>query len=101
MLTRFIGANGSMGLIHGRYYPIEIKRLDEYLWVKIYTKTECYFRYCPYSSIKNFKENWEMTKTELRLLNTIHALALDRILFLCERYKDKGYVTPYELSSFL
>lgn len=42
-----------------------------------------------------------MTKTEVRLLNTIHALALDRILFLCEHYKDKGYVTPSELSSFL
>lgn len=35
------------------------------------------------------------------LLNAIHALALDRILFLCKHYKDKGYVTPSELSSFL
>lgn len=35
------------------------------------------------------------------LLNTTHALALDRILFLCEHYKDKGYVTPSELSLFL
>ena len=90
-----------MGLIRGRYYPIEIKRLDEYLWVKIYTRLDGYFRYRPYSSIKKIKENWEMTKTEVRLLNTIHALALDRILFLCEHYKDKGYVTPSELSSFL
>lgn len=36
-----------------------------------------------------------------KLLDTIHALALDRILFLCKHYKDKGYVTPSELSSFL
>lgn len=63
MLTKFIGANGSMGLIRGRYYPIEIKRLDEYLLVKIYTRLDDYFRYRPYSSIKKFKENWEMTKT--------------------------------------
>lgn len=52
MILKFIGKNGSMGLIHGQKYNISIKNNGEYIWVYWQTGS------CPYSSPQSFAENW-------------------------------------------
>lgn len=61
MLAKFIGANGSMGLIHGKTYAIEIdtQRADNYIWVRWYDTMRDKSVFCPYSSVKKLSENWE------------------------------------------
>ena len=64
MYLRFIGANGSMGLIHGKIYDVNVKTKNNYIWVtipgfelrdRVFGKWEC-----PYSSPQSFSANWEM-----------------------------------------
>lgn len=57
MILRFIGANGSMGLKHGKTYSVSIKSQGEYIIVTWTTDNSIYR--CPYSSPKSFAANWE------------------------------------------
>lgn len=54
MKARFIGADGSMGLVYGRVYNIQI-------WFD----RDCIYvgwgkRFCPYSNLQKLQENWIM-----------------------------------------
>lgn len=64
MYLKFIGANGSMGLIHGRTYNVKIKTKNEYIWVIIPRFEFRPFVFgtwrCPYSSPQSFAANWEL-----------------------------------------
>ena len=65
MYLKFIGNNGSMGLIHNKIYNVDIKTENNFIWVIIYGfknhgKVSEVWR-CPYSSPKTFSENWEGT----------------------------------------
>ena len=60
---RFIGADGSMRLQHGKVYNIRLKTKNNYIWVII---PNFEFRHmsfwnwrCPYSSPQTFAANWE------------------------------------------
>jgi hypothetical protein len=57
---KFIGRDGSLGLKKGNYYVIDLK-------TNIFTKKVLAYIYdgkfittCPYTSIKTFKQNWEL-----------------------------------------
>lgn len=52
MKLRFIGANNSMGLKHGKVYKVTIVVQDGYIWVN------WGIRICPYSSLAAFCANW-------------------------------------------
>lgn len=63
MTFRFIGTDGSMGLVTGKLYRAELQTRgrtggEGYLWARVY---DCgkYLVDCPYSSIKAFTQNWE------------------------------------------
>ena len=63
MYLRFIGADGSMGLDHGKVYNVNVKTKNDYIWV---TMPRFEFRHmvfgvwkCPYSSPQSFSANWE------------------------------------------
>ena len=53
MKLRFIGSNGSMGLIRGHVYDVEIRTVDRYICV-IFEDG----RTCPYETIRAFTDNW-------------------------------------------
>lgn len=61
MLAKFIGENGSMDLVHGKTYKIEIGTgmRDGYVWVFWHDPIKKRRISCPYSSIKKLSENWE------------------------------------------
>ena len=54
MYLKFIGKNGSMGLVHGCVYVVEITNENGFIMV--------YVKYggpsCPYSSPQSFAANW-------------------------------------------
>lgn len=63
MYLKFIGADGSMRLTHGKVYDVRIETKNDCIWV-IIPKFE--FRdkifgvwKCPYSSPQSFSANWE------------------------------------------
>lgn len=67
MFLKFIGADGSMGLTHGKTYDVDVKTKGKYIWVtipklevreKVLKKWEC-----PYSSPQTFSANWETPKS--------------------------------------
>ena len=58
MRLKFIGANGSMGLIKGQIYKVTVKTMGKYIWVTWQDKFLLYVS-CPYSSPQSFAENWE------------------------------------------
>jgi hypothetical protein len=53
MYLRFIGENGSMGLVHGRIYNVDVISKGEYIYVKW-----GFIRRCPYYTPQSFAENW-------------------------------------------
>lgn len=55
MRLRFIGADGSMNLVHGKVYDARVTVRKGYIWVKIGL-----FWRCPYSSQQAFANNWEI-----------------------------------------
>lgn len=52
MLMRFIGENGSMGLVHGNVYSVRIFSYGPCIYVRWKNN------FCPYSSFKKLQENW-------------------------------------------
>lgn len=54
MYLKFIGENGSMGLVHGRVYDVTIKNERGFIMVHV----EFCGPSCPYSSPQSFAENW-------------------------------------------
>lgn len=50
---RFIGKDGSMGLVKNRVYLVDLSIGRRYIWVK-WTGNAC-----PYSNFKKLLENWE------------------------------------------
>lgn len=66
MKLRFIGQDGSMGLLKGQAYNVELKAKGNFIWVTI---PRFEFRHmvwgkwsCPYSSPQTFANNWEAVK---------------------------------------
>ena len=57
MLLRFIGKNGSMGLITGQGYECQISTRGNYIYVSWHTGMMTMD--CLYESIKALSENWE------------------------------------------
>ena len=60
MKLKFIGKDGSMGLMHGAVYECEISTHGSFVyvdWRGDWTKG-----YCPYSSLAKLLENWEERK---------------------------------------
>ena len=49
---RFIGTDGSMGLVYGRKYKVRVYSDSTYIWVEWNNGR------CPYSSPINFAKNW-------------------------------------------
>lgn len=53
MKLKFIGQNGSMGLINGKTYDVKITSKDYYIWVEW-----GFCKVCPYDSPQSFAKNW-------------------------------------------
>lgn len=81
MKARFIGKNGSMGLVHGRIYNIQIWSDNDYIYVRWGSLT------CPYTNLKTLHENWRAVEDE----ETYDTLG-DMIIGLA----DMGYVVTFE-----
>lgn len=82
MKARFVGEDGSMGLVHGRVYSIMITTSnDDYISV-------CWgLRACHYTNLKTLHENWRAVEEE----ESYDSLG-DMILGLA----DMGYVVTFE-----
>ena len=66
-LAVFIGEDGSMGLLNGGVYMVEVKSYPQNIWPYIVqwvdpntNKTN----WCPYSSESAFHKNWKFIKRE-------------------------------------
>lgn len=59
MLLRFIGVNGSMGLVHGRCYMVKLYSKDRKIWAEIWIDDKKYKKLCPYDSPQGLARNWE------------------------------------------
>lgn len=57
MRATFIGQDGSMGLVHGREYDIQIFLDGKYIYVRWGVFG---LKYCPYSNLKRLQENWKL-----------------------------------------
>ena len=57
MRLKFIGADNSLGLKNGRTYNVDVRSVDEYIYVHI---AAGWFDdiTCPYSSPQSFAANW-------------------------------------------
>ena len=68
MLLKFIGADGSMGLQHGKIYNVEVKTEGKYIWVTIFyyeIREKIYEKWrCPYSSPQTLSANWKRPSKE-------------------------------------
>lgn len=61
MEAKFIGLDGSMGLVNGRTYDIDIHTRDNMIYVAWLDGFNAYSRtWCPYSSIESLYANWQM-----------------------------------------
>lgn len=58
VLLKFIGKNGSMGLVYGKQYKVSVVSNGGYIWVKWYDKLLLQTVSCPYSSPQSFAANW-------------------------------------------
>ena len=66
MNARFIGENGSMGLITGKLYEITaIKGHRWPIWIRIENALLIDSLRCPYASFESFFKNWEIVKNEI------------------------------------
>lgn len=57
MILTFIGKDGSMGLIYGKKYKVNIKAAVGYIWVE-WVDIDGHAQRCPYSSPQSFADNW-------------------------------------------
>jgi hypothetical protein len=57
MLLRFVGENGSMGLVRGIVYDVDIISGHKYVYVK-WVNEKGNFVQCPYSSIEQLVSSW-------------------------------------------
>lgn len=80
MEARFIGENGSMGLVHNRIYNIQIWSKGDYIFVGWGPRA------CPYSNLQKLHENWRAVEEE-----TYDSLG-DVIIGLA----DMGYLVTFE-----
>ena len=53
---KFIGRNGSMGLIHGKIYDAKVYAESGLMYVQWRGGR------CPYQSIKAFRKNWDVVE---------------------------------------
>lgn len=66
LTLRFIGSDGSMGLIHGRTYRVQLSIRDGYFWVRWHPGDRVYIlshgepKECPYRSLNTFAQNWAL-----------------------------------------
>lgn len=81
MKARFVGENGSMGLVHGKVYRIQITSNEDYISV-FWGTNACY-----YVNLKTLHENWRAVEEE----ESYDSLG-DMILGLA----DIGYVVTFE-----
>ena len=56
MLLKFIGENGSMGLIKDREYLVEVYSHNECIWVEWKPNYKC-----PYASPQALARNWALS----------------------------------------
>ena len=63
MVLKFTGKDDSMGLKHGKVYPVSIisKPFDKYIFVR-WSNRVGEVRICPYSSLSALAANWEVTE---------------------------------------
>lgn len=59
----FVGMNGSMGLVHGRTYSVQVYKSGRYWWVEWVTgrnpiTDRVRTNRCPYGSVEKVRENW-------------------------------------------
>lgn len=59
MKLKFIGANGSMGLVYGKIYKVSLRTIGSYI-VAYISKGLFHDIMCPYKSLKAFAANWEL-----------------------------------------
>ena len=59
MKLRFIGADGSLGLQHGKKYEVTLKTFNQYV-VAIIKTGWLSDTICPYGSMQAFAKNWEI-----------------------------------------
>ena len=59
MLLRYIGVNGSMGLVHGRSYIVKLFSKDRRIWLEIWIDDKKSKKLCPYDSPQSLARNWE------------------------------------------
>lgn len=59
MRLKFIGTNCSLGLQHGQRYNMELHTMGDSLVATIYTSWISAV-VCPYSSLKEFANNWSL-----------------------------------------
>lgn len=59
MKLRFIGADGSLGLQHGKKYEITLKTFNQYV-VAIIKTGWLSDTICPYESMQALAKNWEI-----------------------------------------
>lgn len=67
MLARFIGADGSMGLIHGNTYNIKVLAMSSNYAINLEIDTSLHNRgriYCPYDSLEALIKNWQLPTAE-------------------------------------
>ena len=64
MKLRFIGKDGSMGLKHGKVYPVHVISLPSHteIYVTWFSVKLGRHRRCPYSSPAAFAANWASEK---------------------------------------
>ena len=53
MKMKFIGRDGDLGLVHGKWYEVRIESNSRFVYVRWRTG------HCPYSSLRNLLLNWE------------------------------------------
>ena len=73
MLLKFIGKNGSMGLIYGKTYDVKIISRYHYILVKW---DSC--KVCPYSSPQSFAENWTKPESSPTGHNGVYAVGKEK-----------------------
>lgn len=97
----FVGMNGSMGLVRGRTYSVQVYQSGRYLWVEWVTGRNpitgrVRTNRCPYGSVEKIQENWVLndsipnnrsnTYSEV-LRNTINVMLWRRTLCAnCDGY---------------
>jgi hypothetical protein len=81
MEARFIGANGSMGLTHGRVYLLRIEKststFNRIIRTAIFNG-DAEAKFCPYESIESLLINW------------------DNLKHVDEKYLTNEYKVPWE-----